>query len=66
MTITDEEVGIKLAQIQWDVSNAVSSIYDTEDAIFLAHPCESFKWKANSRKRDDGVEDGSFRRVAFV
>lgn len=66
MTITDEEVGVQLLQIQGDLTDTVRAVDQTEDAVFLAHLGDPLKWEADSRDRDDGLEDADLGRQAVV
>ena len=66
VAIADEEVCVQLAKIQWNMTGPVSPVYKTEDSIFFTHLGDSFKWEADSRQRNNGVENANFWRQPII
>lgn len=57
MAVADEEVGIKLSQVDGDVPDAVSPVDQRRHSILLTNGSEFLKRHAHTWERDDGVED---------
>jgi hypothetical protein len=66
VTVAHKEIGIQLTQIQRNMSNAVSTVDDTQNTILFAHSRQPLKGKTNPWNRNDCVEDCYFGVIPII
>lgn len=59
MTIRDEEVGLQLLHVKWNMPNAVGAIDHAQDTLFPADGSEPLKGESTTGVTDNGVENSS-------
>lgn len=66
MTIRDEEVGLQLLHVKWNVPNAVGAIDHAQNTLFPADGSESLKGESTTGVTDNGVENSSANLEALL
>lgn len=65
MAVRDEKVRLKLAHVEMNVPNTVSTIDHTQDALLPADGSEPLEGEAHTRIANDGIEDSRANHEPF-
>lgn len=66
MAIAHKEVWIELGKVERDLTNPMRAVDTREDTVLFAQRSEALERHADSRKRDNGIEDCEARVLALL